>query len=293
MAPEQLAGLDVGPAADQFAFCVALWEALYGERPFRGDGVFDLVRAITEGDRATPPRGTRVPRWLHRACERGLAADPAQRFADMHALVSTLQSGHRRMRIRVAAIGLGAVALVGVGVVVGCQHARAQAIAACERDGAAIAEIWNDGARAAVGASLLRSGATGAETTVEKVTPWLDEHAHAWARARTDACQAHALQGRWDDDMLDRSAWCLDERRLELQALVTTLADADAEAANRAVVAAAGLHRIEPCLDDATLHRRSAPPPETRAEIAEIHAEVARADALRATGAYHEGLAVA
>jgi serine/threonine protein kinase len=35
MAPEQLAGREVDARADQFAFCVALWEALCGQRPFR------------------------------------------------------------------------------------------------------------------------------------------------------------------------------------------------------------------------------------------------------------------
>jgi tetratricopeptide (TPR) repeat protein len=211
----------------------------------------------------------------------------------MHALVATLQGGHRRKRLRVAAIGLGAIATIGLGLAVDGQRARTEADAACERDGAAIAEIWNDSTRAAVRTGLVRSGAMGAETTALKVTPWLDEHARAWERARTDACRAHALDGRWDDDVLDRAAWCLDERKLELQALVTRLADADTEAANRAVQAAAGLARIEPCLDDATLQRRTPPPPEARDAIPDIHAEFARADALWATGAYAEGLAVA
>jgi tetratricopeptide (TPR) repeat protein len=283
----------VGPAADQFSFCVALWEALYGERPFRGEGLHDLARMIIFGERSPPPSGVRIPRWLHRACERGLATNPAHRFADMHALLATLQGGHRSKRFRVAAVGLGAIATLGLGLAAERQRARTEADAACERDGAAIAEIWNDSTRAAVRTGLLQSGATGAETTAEKVTPWLDEHARTWSSARTDACRAHALEGRWDDDLLDRATWCLDERKLELQALVTRLADADGEAANRAVQAAAGLARIEPCLDDATLRRRSAPPPEARDEVPEIHAEFARADALWATGAYADGLASA
>ncbi|HEX8113371.1 MAG TPA: serine/threonine-protein kinase, partial [Kofleriaceae bacterium] len=36
MAPEQWSGGAVTPATDQFAFCVALWEALAGQRPYPG-----------------------------------------------------------------------------------------------------------------------------------------------------------------------------------------------------------------------------------------------------------------
>jgi serine/threonine protein kinase len=36
MAPEQIVGAEVGPAADQFALCVSLFEALFGRRPHTG-----------------------------------------------------------------------------------------------------------------------------------------------------------------------------------------------------------------------------------------------------------------
>ena len=291
MAPEQFARFDVGPAADLLVLR-ALWEALYGERPFRGDGIHDLARAVAQDDRSPPPRGVRVPRWLHRACERGIAAHPARRFADTRSLVATLQGGHRRRQIRVAAIGFTVIAVLALGIGLARQRAHAQTLAACEADGAAIKEIWNDSARATVRAGLLRSGATAAETTADKVMPWLDEHGQAWERARTEACLAHSLHERWDDDMLDRAAWCLDERKLELRALVSRLADADPEAADRAVVAAATLLRIEPCLDDATLRRNTRPPPQpaTRSQ----RSSRARARGCAASyGGYDKGIEIA
>jgi hypothetical protein len=36
MAPEQLSEHAIDERADQFSFCVVLWEAVYGERPFQG-----------------------------------------------------------------------------------------------------------------------------------------------------------------------------------------------------------------------------------------------------------------
>src|SRR6185436_11829388 len=84
MAPEQHAGdREIDARADQFGFCVALYEALYETRPFAGDDSAVLCAAIAAGRLApgAPPR--EVPAWVRRVVVRGLAADPAARFPSM------------------------------------------------------------------------------------------------------------------------------------------------------------------------------------------------------------------
>jgi tetratricopeptide (TPR) repeat protein/tRNA A-37 threonylcarbamoyl transferase component Bud32 len=116
MAPEQIASGDVGPRSDQFGFCVALYEALYGSRPFRGDDVVQTLVAMQRCVLPPMPASTRVPPWLHAVVARGLSRDPTARFPDMgallHAMVLDLRS-RRRQRIGVA-IALAATAAIAV-----------------------------------------------------------------------------------------------------------------------------------------------------------------------------------
>ncbi|HWB77777.1 MAG TPA: protein kinase [Nannocystaceae bacterium] len=98
MAPEQILGSDVGAAADQFAFCVTLFEALYQLRPFPEQDIVARLHAIQAGRVAPPPAAASVPAWLHRTILRGLAADPSQRFASMRALLDELQLDRRKRR---------------------------------------------------------------------------------------------------------------------------------------------------------------------------------------------------
>ena len=64
MAPEQFEGKAIDARADQFAFAIALHEALYGERPFPGDSVAALWDSIRHWRMRPPRRRRRVPRWL-------------------------------------------------------------------------------------------------------------------------------------------------------------------------------------------------------------------------------------
>jgi|GEM_PF-1491127 len=122
MSPEQHAGLATDARTDQFSFCVALWEALYGERPFNGDTLEALARAVRGGPTAPPP-GSRVPSWLRDALQRGLAVEPAQRWPTMEALLAVLASDPvARRRRRVLAAGAGALVAAAIGLLAYATH---------------------------------------------------------------------------------------------------------------------------------------------------------------------------
>jgi serine/threonine protein kinase len=88
MAPEQLAGGPADARSDQFAFCVALHEALFGERPFPPGAA-----APGEDAAKAPVRSGGVPRRVRLAIERGLRARPDERWEGMRPLLSALADG--------------------------------------------------------------------------------------------------------------------------------------------------------------------------------------------------------
>ncbi|MBV8763011.1 MAG: protein kinase [Deltaproteobacteria bacterium] len=106
MAPEQWDHGPVGPAADQFGFCVALWEALAGERPFKGDTFEDLKHEIQRGPDELDV--SKLPRRLRKPLRRGLDPDPAKRYPSMDALLAALTRAERRPGVAVV-IGSGAI----------------------------------------------------------------------------------------------------------------------------------------------------------------------------------------
>jgi len=112
MSPEQHRGKPVDARADQFAFCVALFEGLTGQRPFAGSSMQALCSAIEEG--RVVSGGRSMPAWLRRTVQQGLRPDPASRFASMAALLDALQQDRAsRKRWGISAVAATA-ALAGV-----------------------------------------------------------------------------------------------------------------------------------------------------------------------------------
>ncbi|MBA2538074.1 MAG: serine/threonine protein kinase [Deltaproteobacteria bacterium] len=90
MAPEQHDGRSVDARADQFAYCVALYAALYERFPFGGTTYDELADNVRAG-RMRDPVATEVPAVIHAAIVRGLAVNPDDRFDSMTALLEALQ----------------------------------------------------------------------------------------------------------------------------------------------------------------------------------------------------------
>lgn len=299
MAPEQWRGQDAGNASDQFAWSVLAWELLYGERPFAGETIEELANNVICGRRRTPPHGRRnsdraapdsrrIPGWLRRTVERGLAVDPTQRWPSMAVLVAMLERGQTRARIKTAVLVLTAVAVLGAGVVGYQTWQEARLTAQCTMEGR-IEDSWNRDTRLALQNGILATGAAHATMAASRVASYVDAQAEAWTKTRTRVCLNARVHKVWSEDMLDRAVWCLDERRMELEALIAEFSSPSTSTVQIAVEAAASLSRLEPCQD---YHRLKMLPelPQQREGVRRVLRTLSRVGALRLAGKYTEGL---
>jgi serine/threonine-protein kinase len=93
MAPEQIAGERVDRRADVYAAGVILWEALVGERMWKGCFEPDIRARVLRGD-LQMPQAVRadVPPALDRICRRALSLSPAERQATALQLADDIES---------------------------------------------------------------------------------------------------------------------------------------------------------------------------------------------------------
>jgi tetratricopeptide (TPR) repeat protein len=285
MAPEQHLGLVADARSDQFAFCVAMWQGLYGQLPFAGETLAELALAVTAGELAPTPKNL-APAWLRAALLRGLSTDPAARWPTMDELLVALATDPSRVRRR-RLLGLGAAGLL-LGLGLGGWRLQARQAAACRASGEVVASVWSPAARTSVRASLLATGEPFAADAWSSVAARIDTWSEAWQRAQVRACELR-------DELSGPRLVCLGDRLRELRSLVGLLADADREVATQAVRAAANLPSIVVC-DDPTWLAATVKPPEDEAVRARVEAErerLSQAAAQLQAGHYDAGQALA
>jgi hypothetical protein len=190
MAPEQLFRQPADARSDLYAFCVTLWEALHGARPYEARTVDELRAQVIHGPPSPPNK--RVPAAVQRVLARGLAFAAEDRPPGMPALLADLTRATEARRRLYLSLG-AAAAIVGASAG-GYLLARPpsvtvapQCVAAAELTG-----VWDPEIRGAVEASLRATGLAYSGDTWTAVAPRLDAYASELAELRRESCLARS-----------------------------------------------------------------------------------------------------
>jgi serine/threonine protein kinase/tetratricopeptide (TPR) repeat protein len=286
MAPEQHLGRPVDARADQYAFCVALYEALHGKPPFSASTYRELFDAVTTGA-ATPPNNTRVPARVAAIVARGLARDPAARWPSMTALLDALAANPAARRRIIAAIGVSVLVVGGVAAL----RLRSQPTSTaelCTGGAERVGTAWSPAARAKLEHTFAANGGAKGAAIATDVSRDLDRYAADLGAMHDEACRATRVRGEQSEALLDRRMGCLDRRLGSLAALVGVLQEADADVVERSREAVSSLPALDGCSDrDALLARVPLPrDPAVVAEVKRIDSVLDRVAALTYAGKY-------
>lgn len=285
MAPEQHAGTELSPAADQYAFCVTLWEALSGEPPFTGRG---LSRRKYKGPPPWPGEG--VPRFIVDALIRGLAPKADDRWPSMDVLLETLAADPaKRWKTRLAVAGVGT--LVVSTAVFGWQAYAAGPSEVCAGGEDELEVAWGDERRAATKAALLAEDTPYTQRLWARTQTRLDTYSSAWVEGHEEACRATSVQGVQSEVVLDLRMACLRAIELDLRAVTGVLANADSDVRQHVDAVLDGLPPVEGCADIERLQSEVKPPPPADADrVRQARTLLAEAEAERNGGRYDAAL---
>jgi tetratricopeptide (TPR) repeat protein/tRNA A-37 threonylcarbamoyl transferase component Bud32 len=227
MAPEQSAGGHVDARSDQFGFCVALYEALYGQRPFRGRyddprRYVNLAKARTRG-RLPGKRPSDLPGDIERILLRGLSLDPERRFPNMQALLDELealaQPSRRWWWLPLGLVGIAAATVIGFM----SATAREPELRGCDDGSNLLIGIWDGGvADELLGAAEQTSRASIVEMATN-ASKSLDEWASRWRKARLRACEAGSTYSAPSDELLEQRLACLDRQLVRVDSTLAGL----------------------------------------------------------------------
>ena len=278
MSPEQWTRGPVDARSDQFSFCVSLWEALCGQRPFPGTGLGELMDAVTHGRLSAARTGT-VPSRILRALRRGLAVEPEQRWPDMNALIAALRPRSYRGLLTLGAGGLA----LALGATLLLDDDPPDPTLACDAERERLAGVWDPTAREAAAQGVRATALPYAEDTWRSTAQHLDHYAEEWIAQAESSCMGTLTQTDAAKARYARQQRCLLEARTLLDTLAHTLAQADEATVVDAAHEATRLPDLSACTDDRRLVTWADPdsPPRqalvsrARTGVAEAHRSLA------------------
>jgi len=282
MAPEQFTGLEVDERADQFSFCIAVWEGIYGERPFVGGTAAEIGALVTRGELSSPEMKVELPAAVDQALRKGLSPEPEDRWPSLEELLDVLELSlaPRRRRWVMPAF---TVLLAGSAV------AAAYPISSNDRCSGGpdeIAEVWNEARAEAVAERFRESRGEWGTRVWTRERGRLDAYVERWTEKHRAACEA-TTRGEQSDAVLDLRMACLRRAKLEVDAgvgIFGELGDLD-----RAYAVVSGLPPLEHCEDVDALREGVAPPPDAlEGPVDAVRAKVSRAMVLVRAGRYSD-----
>jgi len=290
MAPELFTGRPAEAAADQFAFCVSLFEALVGRRPFAGRhkpaevpwSTFPLAESAS----LRP-----MPRWVRHLLIRGLQPDPRARHPGMEALLHSLDRGMNTGRRRRTWV-LGTAGSAAFGAVLALSSADPEVKhRLCDLDTPGASAVPKQ-QRDAIEAAFSASNIVEPMKTSTRILRELDGRAGRWARELTRACSPEPEESAV---RRARRLDCLQAEHHELTALASVLGQVDTKTAATSVEFVVGRPPSLSCDDERALRGRVAPPEDPQSAVAVGHhrSELARGSMLASIGELEQARAIA
>ena len=281
MAIEQHAGEPADARSDQFSFCAALFEGLYGKRPFRGRTMRELARAKKAQDLPEDIDRSRVPARIHAAVLRGLSPAPEDRWPSMETLADELERDPGAQR-RPVVLGVALVGLGGLAAAAMLSHSEPPA---CPPEPEPMRGAWTADTVDAVDSAMRATDVGFAPTAATHVRTSMDAYVGRWVAERQSACEATRVRREQSEEGFDLRMACLDDQRRRFEAVVDVLRQADASAVLESSKLVASLADPEDCRDLARL-RRGVPLPSTseRSAVDDIEVLIARSSAEMTAG---------
>ncbi len=285
MSPEQHQRGLVDAASDQFSFCVALYEALYNQRPFAGSTLGELREHVLAGKVCPPPVNSKVPSWILPILRRGLATEPSKRHPSMTALAEALTGPvppKRRGQRGLQLVGVSLLAAVIAATVVWSLLRSGNQ--PCEAAGGRAVAMWTPSVQAQLNASFTDASRASSFAPFAKL---IGDYANDWQAMSRQSCRATHVNHEQSETILDKRTICLDNQLNYVSELLKNLLkQPTAGAVDSALVAAATLPLLADCADIQRLTDRQPLPfdPRAREAVVEFNKRIAEARALNAIG---------
>ena len=293
MAPEHFRFQELDEKTDQFSYCITLFEALYGRRPFEGKTKAELEKNVTHG-RMQIPVGNDVPDWIKNIALRGLSVAKNDRFPTMDQLLEELAVDpvalrQQRQKKQLMAGAIVAIALLPFLV----WYLFVFESSLCSNAQEKLSGVWNIFTRGAVEKSFLKTEVAYAEDTLTRVLRLLDVYSSRWKQSYQEACEATHVSGEQSFDMLDLRMGCLRNCLREFSAMTEVFADADKTVVGRAVQAASAISDLSECSNLELLRAKTKitfMDEKTKQKSQVIKNRLIKVEAVRKSGQYKKAL---